>query len=446
MNGIKVRVDNQPAATLVGRRKELEELTKYLGSTSPKNVNVVGEPFIGLTSLLQYVYQEQVGRSNDGASVYVWLPMVALGRRDSTAFWSFLLNQLEQEMKRHNLSLPGDSFTSTDPSELFHLLTARIVELHQTGRADRIIFVIDNFELAIPMLTPDDITNLRGLIETNQGYFAVVLGSSKGVGNLEFEHFPEWQHGSRLAHRFEGHIPVGLLSRDEAAQLLQQENVYLEESELAANEINFLLTEVGHHPGLLKIAIQRFAEQRRSTIPYEATRLDLDTDDRVSSILRALYDHKGRTLEEQRFLRLLAEQGAVPVEPQRAILVEGLRKRGLVQLEDGQVSLFSQVFRRWIRTQTSITQPVYEHKPPVPDGLTSVEERLLKFFEANVGRIIPADELLRNVWGDYRSVSVVEKGVNRLRSKIEPDPKQPSLIYTVTGRGYVYRPNGSGKR
>ena len=74
-----------------------------------------------------------------------------------------------------------------------------------------------------------------------------------------------------------------------------------------------------------------------------------------------------------------------------------------------------------------------EHIP-----LTSTECRLLKLLAERPGAVFARDALLRIVapGGGTRTVDVQ---VNRLRQKIEPDPKIPRYLQTVRGQGYILR-------
>ncbi|MCA9925463.1 MAG: winged helix-turn-helix domain-containing protein, partial [Anaerolineales bacterium] len=71
--------------------------------------------------------------------------------------------------------------------------------------------------------------------------------------------------------------------------------------------------------------------------------------------------------------------------------------------------------------------------------LTPLENRLLVYFLEHVNTVCTIDELLANVWGPNKSRGVVEKGVNRLRVKIEQDPKRPRFILSARGEGYLLR-------
>lgn len=72
--------------------------------------------------------------------------------------------------------------------------------------------------------------------------------------------------------------------------------------------------------------------------------------------------------------------------------------------------------------------------------LTSKEFDLLLLFASNPGRAYSRQDLLDIVWGyQYSGYShTVNSHINRLRSKIEKDPANPTFIKTVWGVGYRF--------
>ena len=72
--------------------------------------------------------------------------------------------------------------------------------------------------------------------------------------------------------------------------------------------------------------------------------------------------------------------------------------------------------------------------------LSPKEFRLLQHFVMHAGRALTRDEILRTVWG--RDILVTTRSVDRcvttLRAKIEPDPRQPTLIQTIRDIGYRF--------
>ena len=75
-----------------------------------------------------------------------------------------------------------------------------------------------------------------------------------------------------------------------------------------------------------------------------------------------------------------------------------------------------------------------------PVAITEMDFQVLKLFAENPGRTLSRDQILQATRGrDWdpadRSVDIQ---MGRIRRKIEPDPKKPTVIKTVHSRGYVF--------
>jgi len=72
--------------------------------------------------------------------------------------------------------------------------------------------------------------------------------------------------------------------------------------------------------------------------------------------------------------------------------------------------------------------------------LTHLEFRLLYTLMVNRNRVIPSETIVERVWGysDRGDRDLVRGLVNRLRSKIEIDPREPRYILTMPGIGYQF--------
>jgi len=66
------------------------------------------------------------------------------------------------------------------------------------------------------------------------------------------------------------------------------------------------------------------------------------------------------------------------------------------------------------------------------------EFELLEFLMRNSGRVLTRSQLIDRVWGgDYfGDTKTLDVHIKRLRSKIEVDSANPSLIQTIRGLGY----------
>ena len=72
--------------------------------------------------------------------------------------------------------------------------------------------------------------------------------------------------------------------------------------------------------------------------------------------------------------------------------------------------------------------------------LTTKEFELMDLFIKNPGMIFSRDEIIKEIKGIdahlfSRSIDIL---ISRLRHKIEDDPKEPKLIKTIWGKGYMF--------
>jgi DNA-binding response OmpR family regulator len=76
-----------------------------------------------------------------------------------------------------------------------------------------------------------------------------------------------------------------------------------------------------------------------------------------------------------------------------------------------------------------------------PVQLTYLEFELLRMLAASPGRVFTRKELLDELWGgsDFRDPRTIDVHVRHLREKVERDPAEPELIFTVRGAGYRFR-------
>ena len=75
--------------------------------------------------------------------------------------------------------------------------------------------------------------------------------------------------------------------------------------------------------------------------------------------------------------------------------------------------------------------------------LTHLEFRLLYTLMTHRGQVLPAEVIVERVWGySGRGDKELVRGlVSRLRSKVEPEPRVPRYIHTVSGVGYSFDPD-----
>jgi two-component system KDP operon response regulator KdpE len=74
--------------------------------------------------------------------------------------------------------------------------------------------------------------------------------------------------------------------------------------------------------------------------------------------------------------------------------------------------------------------------------LTQLEFRLLFTLMTHAGRVVPTETLVEYVWGfsGEGNRGLVRGLVQRLRTKLEPDPASPKYVLTEPGIGYRFNP------
>ena len=79
-----------------------------------------------------------------------------------------------------------------------------------------------------------------------------------------------------------------------------------------------------------------------------------------------------------------------------------------------------------------------------PNGiirLTSGETSLLTALAVQANMVLSRDDIAAAVGSDDSGERAIDVQVNRLRRKIEPDPREPRYLYTVRGKGYILKPD-----
>ncbi len=72
--------------------------------------------------------------------------------------------------------------------------------------------------------------------------------------------------------------------------------------------------------------------------------------------------------------------------------------------------------------------------------ISATEFRLLSYFMNNAGQILTKEQILA-LWdaqGNFVDENTLSVNISRLRAKVEYDPKNPEIIKTIHGMGYIW--------
>jgi DNA-binding response OmpR family regulator len=172
-------------------------------------------------------------------------------------------------------------------------------------------------------------------------------------------------------------------------------------------------------PRLDGLAVCRRLREERSAVPIIMLTARGDEGDKVLGLELGADDYITKPFSIREFMsrvRALLRRAQLPASSGREELVEvnGLR---------------IDTARRTVEARG------------MPVQLTYLEFELLRMLATNPGRVFTRKALLDELWGGsaYRDPRTIDVHVRHLREKLERDPSEPELIFTVRGAGYRFR-------
>jgi predicted ATPase/DNA-binding response OmpR family regulator/class 3 adenylate cyclase len=218
-------------------------------------------------------------------------------------------------------------------------------------------------------------------------------------------------------------VAQGTALRAKIARLLQPAGYALE---LAADERRALDLAVHEDidaailvisSGLADLA---FARRLSDRVPRLIVLAERSADlARLGRSLPGADAHLLQPLDEQKLLGRLAEMVASPGEDHAALAPAALRIEGC---------------------RFNLPGRTFVHADGREVALTRTEAALLVAFVRNPGRVLSRDQLSQAIAGHGEELygRSIDMHVGRLRRKIEPYPKAPRFIITVSGAGYKF--------
>lgn len=475
-------------AGFYGREREVQQIAGRLANQPPQCCAVVGLPRTGKTSLLYYLHHHALRppherlRELQGYAqilpVYVNLgPYQALGplhTHGARYFWHDLALALAQALgtPTEPLTLPPMQHDHSDAGALdyVHALRYHVADLIRTCPAELVLLLLDNAEA---------MTTLPHLV----GSLLRTLTQDPALGN-------------RLAYVATSHVPLHLLSDPATLPVpsslwsLFSEPVYLGQLEPAAaqallhqassatahaslhpphpfspHDEQQLVRLASRHPDLLTLAGALLYDQHLAGTaprhPADWATFEQQLLEVAMPTLQATWQAVQHVPHAPALLHQLAHQPHLPLEPELGHVLPLLARYGVIELDaQGSGHISAAVLRRFIREQPrppdplplpTLPVPVAPAAPPPPlaltaDGLppafTHLEAEVYAFLAQHAGEVCAREQIKHAIWPtDPPSDSALQKLIERIREKIEPDPKHPRRLIAVRGQGYILYPD-----
>jgi hypothetical protein len=315
------------------------------------------------------------------------------------------------------------------------------------GSSRNLVLLFDEFDEPYEQIDGRVFLNLRALKDKYRERLSFVTATNRRLSNIrrgrDVDEFVE------LFEPFTRFLkPLGRPDVDEVITWVAAQEGYTFDDE----DRGFVYHHADGHLGLLLAICRALGEvtgepvrdSSQDWLIHRQVRERLDREINVQGECRKLWDD----LTESQQDALIAVVGAEDKVDAQAL--ESLRNKGVVR--QGEDLLFSPVMESFVRRQRLRRRRRVEGvRVDVDSGtvwvdghetstLTDLEYRLLLLLYGQLNNICDKYQIVEAVWGEEYIEQVddarIDKLLSRLRSKIEPDPRNPSYILTVRGRGY----------
>lgn len=434
----------------IGRRDLIAAVCERLTAAPPQCCAVIGDARSGKTSLLYYLRSAAPVRPicGDIAARFVFPyvnagPYADLGVSQSHGalfFWRDLARATAQALALHDdlPAMPDQGIAETAIVDAVYALKCAVEGMIRRHSDRTFAFLIDNVE-GIARLPRHTASFLRSLTQDPDigARVAYVVTASTPLSRLYS--MDELREPSSFWGLFASELFIGRLDDAEVAALLARAPMLSDADRawirrLGGANLMLLLIAAAH--------VYHWRVHPNGSSPDDIERAAVEE-------ARPLCRSWWRELTEMHTTATdardaLLDQSRTPTSDE-ATLFEALHVRGLAQRDRQRWRIISAIFARALSDQPGI--PSAEASPaPLPmasappPAFTHLEGEVYAFLREHAGRVCTRDEVKRAIWPvSPPSDSALQKIIERIREKIEPDPKHPRKLIAVRGQGYMLR-------
>ena len=268
------------------------------------------------------------------------------------------------------------------------------------------------------------------------------------------------------------------------AYLLQANAIAREQgSNWEQHDINFIKSFCGRHPELIRIGCSHMFKLHQRSDNNGKVKEDvierIFLEESIFNDARTICNHLWNSLtdpelrdepliegssREDLARRLFPHQkvlldiakGLSPADNKKILF--DLERRGLIERVDGMWCVFAEVMRQFVLAKesmykgiladeksqssmpaTTIREPIVTKQREIV-SFTYLEGKVYDFLKAHVGEVCNRDDIKRAVWpNDPPTNTALQKIIERIRDKIEPDVDNPRYLIAIRGMGYMLR-------
>ncbi len=481
-----------------GRQNELLIICRYLLSETPRCCAIIGEDTFGKTSLLRYLSNAQKVQASDHPHLHNFMLDVqkkfefiylkctgysenVMDKQDlaSARFWWDLYDATRKKLQRDELPRLPKPKIGADEEYIDTALEIRweLEDLIQSHKK-RVVFVLDNFE-GVAHLPLRDSEWLRSMATV-----CTYVVASRDLLYLLY-HSSNWEKPSPLWNLFADPIYLSLPSDEDVERYLSKacEAARAVNSIWHSSDIDYIRKSAGRHPALLRLACASMFEYRLQSIRMIGGKLSFrdksylndSIDSATGPICMQIWQGLARpelfselrdtskqrnvikplSLHQQALLEIAKEAAStkealflanVPAFDREKI-IHFLQQRDLIEYNDkGVWHLFSEAMQRFVLKQEPTLSVNTVPAQDIPSlqreiqPLTHQEKKVYEYLKARKGELCSREDIKQAIWPTTEPTnSALQKIIERIREKIEPDVNHPRYLIAVRGKGYILR-------
>jgi hypothetical protein len=438
-----------------GRENEITSILQLITASEPGSHAIYGTRTIGKTHLLRFLKDKSgaLKRYENFVSIeyriggerrLLFIYINFHNYPEINNIFYVLLEQLDLDLQTddasNDIQIPQYD-EATTRQDCFNLLRRTLIKLDQ--QRVRVVFLLDDFDIPLPNINPDD----DGLLRTLSDYAALIIATEEPISELR----PDIGETSPLLGILRPKA-IGLITEQASRDLIctPAGEVGIEFTD---DEEDLLLHVAGRQPFLLTAACELYFETR-SEFPDISQRVRETTKrqivqtqflSRLSNQLHVISVLQSTWVrlkpEEHRILHTIVVSVKVDISGEPEKIAVQLANKGLIywDFKHNVYRIFSLLFSEFVRRNYAVGAEITHIKPPelkqISDNLTPIDRSLLNYLVQHADVTCTFEELLDAVWEDgEKSKRALEAAVHRIRKVLGPEEQ----VKNVRGIGYKY--------
>jgi hypothetical protein len=413
---------------LTFRKEDAQKLGKYLEQR--RSVNLIGMRRVGINNFLRFfLYHKDIVPtyiSKSQKHLFVPVDLNDLVEREIYPFWTLTLKRivdacetaaLSEETKEKINSLFVTSIQSQDLFIVIDTIRKAIATIVEQGMYPTLFFL--RFDRLQDAFNPSFFDNLEGLYDATHERLSYVFTSYRSLDSI----FPTAKTSlSVFAQQM--YVPP---ATDTEMEIVYQAYKDRYAISLSAEIEKALFALVAGNVQYLQLALIILNEKKKEKITTEEKLLQtLIADERITLESEELWE--SLTREEQKVLTHVAQKQ--PLSHDEELKASYLLDTGFI----ARGRVFSPLLEHYLLNKT---QEESQKSPAV--HLTRKEHLLFTLLESHLGDICEREEIIENVWPEYKEFGVSDWAIDRLVARVRVklrEQKSPYEIVTVRTRGY----------